>query len=402
MFIDFDRSINVLGNQNIYIWGLGVFGLCVVKYIKKKGLVINGIIDKNANEIGNFDGIKVYDSQILEKLDASNSIILITATTPNAINEIEKQIKETHKSIEYRILQGGSVYIDISGMCNLRCASCPVGNSSPGTFTKTSRGFMLPETYEMILDKIKTEMPQKRVVYLYIFGDPLLSPYLFDIIDITHKKDMFAVVSTNFSLNPNFDKLMEHAPDCIKVSISGFSQKVYETTHNGGNVELVKRNLYLLSEMMLKKNGTTTVLLGYHRYKNNTGDEEIRMRDLCNELGFVFQVKKGVYWNNLKRLGLEPFSQDDISFINTYCIDGDVYLDTKSIYNNEQLYCGYLDGRDKSLFIDWDGSVMLCCNFRSDSSIFPYSYLDVPMDIIQTDRSSHFLCRECMKHGINF
>lgn len=393
--------------KELYIYGMGVFGSCILYSLINNGFNVKGIIDERADGLSKIAGIQVFNVEILNTLNEKKAIILITASTPYSINSIVREIlnyeNKNKKKYEYIILQsGGEVYIDISGVCNLRCASCPVGNNAPETFTRANRGFMKPDLYKKILSKLKIELPNLKNVFLYIYGDPLLSPYLSEIVEITHQMGMYAIVSTNMSMELDFKKLIEQIPDCIKVSTSGFTQEIYSSTHNGGNVNLVKANLYKLRYMLDKANIEGNVFVGYHKYRNNEGSEYEAMKALCKELNYVFQEKQGLYFNLKKIFGHIPFSGRDIEFINAMYYDAEKYLEPKKKEWDNSMTCGYLDDDMKSLFIDWDGSVMLCCNFRSDDSIFPYSYLDVSIDRILEDRRKHYLCKECMEYGFSY
>ncbi len=82
-----------------------------------------------------------------------------------------------------------------------------------------------------------------------------------------------------------------------------------------------------------------------------------------------------------------------------YCIDAKTIIEP--IEEEGRFACSYLDENNKSLFVDWDGKVILCCYFRADESFFSYSFLDVSMENIQRDRQSHALCKKCMEYGLN-
>ena len=394
-------GLDDINGKRVSICGAGVLGLCVFGLFQQEGIEVCGFIDRQADSIDNIEGVKAYNCEFLSNLDQKNTVVVIAVTRTADVNSIIALIEKSNKYLAYKVVQGGDVYIDISGVCNLKCASCPNGNNSKDVFTKSPRGFMNKELFEKIIDKIIMELPSKKLIHLYNFGDPMLSPHIYDIIDVIHERNMFAVVSTNLSTEVDFNELAKHCPDLIKVSLSGFTQQVYQTTHNGGNIILVKSNLYKLRYMLNKCHSKSKVIIGYHAYKNNGGEEERRMAELSAELGFFFQVKKGVYFNNRKLLGLDNFEEKDISFINNYCIDGEKYFE---IATNKQGRdsCSFLDDKERSLFIDWDGSVTLCCSFHTNESVFPYSYLEVPIEKIQKDRCSHQLCKECMEHGICF
>lgn len=390
-----------IGKKNIYIYGGGVFGLCVFKWLRDNDYKICGIIDKRADDLKNkqYMGVDIIHPRVLAGLDPRDSLIVITASKPQSVDQIIKTIKDYSKDFEYEVMNGRStIQIDISGMCNLKCKSCPVGNSPSGVFNENNRNFMTPECYEKIIKKIKKELPENRCIFLYIFGDPCLSPYLTEIIDITHKYGLFAIISTNLSMSLDIQKLIKHQPDCIKVSVSGYTQDIYGSTHNNGDVRLVKSNLYQLRYYMdiLKKE--TNIVVGYHLYNNNQG-ESSKMEELCKELGFLFQPVKAAWNNNHKKMGLDKFEPEDIKFITSYYENyKEILLPLSTDYGKDK-YCGLLE---EGLFIDWDGRVLLCCTMRREDAKLPFYYLDVSLEQIKEERKKHYICNECIAHNLEW
>ncbi|MCH5248864.1 MAG: radical SAM protein [Lachnospiraceae bacterium] len=388
------------GFKNVYIYGGGVLGLAFLSDVRKKGIRIAGIIDRRGRELvcgaEDYNGIPIYEDIEELGIKFSESIFAITSTNPQTIREIAQKIEEA--GAKYFIVNDGkSVYIDISGVCNLRCKSCQVCNHDKAMYQYTDRGFMSPLLYEKIIAKIKREIPDNKSIYLYNTGDPLLNKECSQIIEITHKYGMYAIISTNLSMEVDLDSLIKANPDCIKVSLSGFNQEIYSTTHNGGNVELVKKNLLKIKELIAKYNATTNIIIGYHLYVNNSGSEQINMVEFCRKCGFIFQSTTALYANPFKRWKLTDFSKDDIEFINTYYEYPNKILDEK--VPDAPIYeCGYLDN---GLFIDYDGKMLLCCVPMHKDAIYT-DYLSSNMDEINQKRRSNWICHECMRHGANF
>ena len=396
-----DINIEALINKDIYIWGIGVFGISVLSFFKECNINIKGVIDKNASNIKYILGNKCYTQDVLEQIKQNDSIFIVTATKPQSI-KIITGVLNNYGFDNYVILSDTkTVQIDISGVCNLRCKSCPVGNETPEAAKGyKNRGYMTPETFETIIRKLKKEMPSIKCINLYIFGDPMLSPYLPQILEICRKYNLFSIVSTNLSMQIDLEKILKSTPpSCIKISISGYSQEIYQTTHNNGNINLVKSNMYKIKYLIEKYKVPTCVVVGYHIYTNNADDEYRKMQNLCEELGFLFQPTEAIFCNHFKRMGLEPFSEEDVEFISKYYKDSETILNCLPRTKGKQLKCGLLDN---GLFIDFDGRVLVCCGYRRDDAVLPFNYIDTPLKLIQQERRKSYICRECVAHNLEW
>ena len=394
----------LLGNdKKIYIWGLGVFGLALLSDLKKDGVNICGIIDRRSKELVYetpvYRDIPLYeDIEDIEDIgNLNNAYFIVTATTPPSIEQICKRIQD-FGGIHTIIASGRkSVYIDISGVCNLRCKSCQVSNHDETMFDYHNRGFMKSELYEKIIKKVKRELPEVKCVFLYIFGEPLLNRNLPDIIKITHEQGLYAILSTNLSMEVELEKIIQANPDCIKISLSGYSQSIYSTTHNGGNIDLVKANMLKMKDYIKKNHASTSVIVGYHLYNNNL-QEETQMKQLCSECDFLFQSSKAEYCNVFKKWGLAEFSTEDKKFIEQYYSNSKEILNKLPIKNKNASGCGYLD---EGLFIDYNGDVILCCSVMHKDAVFG-NYLSKDLDEINKSRKCSWICKACMEHGTNW
>ena len=86
--------------------------------------------------------------------------------------------------------------IDIVGTCNLRCPTCPVGNSPVRKL-----GFMDLALFTSIIDKIGRECPCPRPhINLYNWGEPLLHPDLPEMIRILRSAGMRSHLSSNLNI----------------------------------------------------------------------------------------------------------------------------------------------------------------------------------------------------------
>ena len=70
-------------------------------------------------------------------------------------------------------------YVDVVGACNLRCPSCPVGNST----AKMPHGYMSPSLLDEIVRKAVSEC-QRLQVSLFNWTEPFLHPRLAEMIRV--------------------------------------------------------------------------------------------------------------------------------------------------------------------------------------------------------------------------
>jgi flavoprotein len=237
-------------------------------------------------------------------------------------------------------------------------------------------------------------------VCLYSWGEPFLHPKLNLFIEHLHQIGVAASVSTNLSINsPEFiEKIVRAAPDYLKISLSGFYSDVYRATHTGGNIDLVKSNLRLLRSFIDKHKVSVFVEVNYHLYKNNTKEDLVKMKELCESLGFVFSP---CYAN------VTPVER-----LIDYC-EGKV--DAKTMKFFDLLLVGVADGLriarpyaylpcrflTNQVNVNWDRSVPLCCvYFDQKRSTVAKDYLKESIEGIARKRKNHPLCRRCRKYAI--
>ena len=68
------------------------------------------------------------------------------------------------------------MYLEITNVCNLRCAFCP-GTDRP-------QRFMTPEEFRQLAARLR---PYGTYLMLHVMGEPLLHPQLAELLDIDRK-----------------------------------------------------------------------------------------------------------------------------------------------------------------------------------------------------------------------
>lgn len=112
------------------------------------------------------------------------------------------------------------VYVEITNICNLRCAFCPG--------TKRTPAFMDEAAFCTVLQKLHG---YTEYLYFHLMGEPLLHPQLATYLDLAHQAGFRVILTTNGTLLSQTQAVLLSAPALHKVNISLHS---FEANENSG------------------------------------------------------------------------------------------------------------------------------------------------------------------------
>ena len=101
------------------------------------------------------------------------------------------------------------VYLEISNLCNLRCAFCPGTKRAPHRMTE--------EEFSALLPKIR---PFSDYLYFHLMGEPLCHPLLGRFLELAGQAGFKVILTTNGTLLPKMQEVLLCAPALHKVNIS--------------------------------------------------------------------------------------------------------------------------------------------------------------------------------------
>lgn len=101
------------------------------------------------------------------------------------------------------------IYVEISNLCNLRCAFCPG--------TRRTSGRMKPEDFEKLLPKLR---PYTDYLYFHIMGEPLCHPELKTLLTMAGNWGFRVILTTNGTLLARQQQMLLGNPALHKVNIS--------------------------------------------------------------------------------------------------------------------------------------------------------------------------------------
>jgi wyosine [tRNA(Phe)-imidazoG37] synthetase (radical SAM superfamily) len=269
------------------------------------------------------------------------------------------------------------------------------------------KGLMELSDFESILQKIGTDRPDTPIViHLFNWGEPLLHPELPAFIEAIRRRGWQSIVSTTLNISRGLDRLVEAAPDILKISLSAWSQDDYAQTHARGDIARVKENLRLLRQLMdtrSKEQQTLKpifVMIGYHLYKHNQA-EASTVKAFSEQLDFHYTENNAVIQPVERNIDLLAGRADKT----TKAIAEKLILHPKDLsILNRQRRSGQFDCelRFNMTAINVYRSVALCCGTFSKSLQIHDDFLNVDVQALENAKYSNSFCAECMQCGFAY
>lgn len=286
-------------------------------------------------------------------------------------------------------------YIDVVSTCNLRCPSCPIGNSSD---VRNDQGVMDSLLLGKILEKAKSEC-EVAGVGLYNWTEPLLHPKLPDLVNAVKSSGIWCGISSNLNKVRSLEGLFETGLDYFRISLSGFTQETYQITHTGGHIEKVKRNMEMVANAAAHARAKTVIEVCFLRYLTNLDEEELA-REFAGKLGFKFRSLWGLMLPLEKvfaTIGDTRFGEltlEDRNFLNKLALPLNEALDAARRDRSKR--CTLLEDQ---IVLDVTGKVMLCCAVYDSRQFRVADFLSTPLAEIQKRRRAMGVCGSCMDRG---
>ncbi len=125
--------------------------------------------------------------------------------------------------------QPWTIFIDPSGLCNLKCTFCPTG--IPELAKKRPSGIMNLEVFKKIVDGCKDFKNKIKQFNIYKDGEPLLNPHFIDMVKYLKNADIADRIWTKTNgirLTPDINtQLVDSGLDMIGISVKQLSPDGY-------------------------------------------------------------------------------------------------------------------------------------------------------------------------------
>jgi radical SAM protein with 4Fe4S-binding SPASM domain len=172
------------------------------------------------------------------------------------------------------------IIVDPLNVCNLRCPLCPTGIDDLGR-----KGMQMSwETFTRVIDQAA---PYAYEVNLHNWGESILHPHIFDMIEYSNSRN----IATNLSVNlnriseENIDRLITSGLEYLVVSIDGISNDIYIKYRVKGNLDTVLTNLETLIRRRTELGSSTPFIeWQFLLFKHNAHEVE-KAREVALAMG---------------------------------------------------------------------------------------------------------------------
>lgn len=313
-------------------------------------------------------------------------------------------------------LKSWRYFLEVNSVCNLHCPTCTKGNQK-GYDHLT--GVMEPELMERILDKIKTENPNA-IVFLYGNSEPFLHPRLPECIASIKSRGLHPEFSTNLNVIQKVEETLAAQPDMIIISLSGFTQEVYEKGHAGGKIERVLANMAVIAEANAKATPRIKIAVNYHVYNDNA-HEIAPMKEYAEGLGLEFftsfaraiSMENAIQYCRFNDPNATPFEVQEgrPDWNKALPPVGQTYIDAMKRLKipptmGREMYGRFPEHKvcpigSMFTFIRHDGKTSLCACV-ADRRIVLGDFLDTTQDQLIEQRTGHAVCQQCTKYSMRY
>jgi hypothetical protein len=282
--------------------------------------------------------------------------------------------------------------IDIIDRCNLRCPTCWRGVAAQKNTTTT----MPLSRFREVVTKIRDEGYPN--VALINWTEPFLCQTLHEYVPLVKEAGMDCWLSSNLSLRPN-DYLptilstLSSGVDILFVSVSGFTQPIYEINHVGGRVDWIKTNLEAIAEQLRLRKLTTSVWIRFLEFPYNSHEKEL-WGEYARKLGIGFDPVPAHGDPNTPYSG-SIFHQHVQNVMENYKNTHPAKI-AKEISLEEpvlpETICSLIADR---LALDAKGDMYLCCAYPNAPDLRIGSYVDIDEGELLLQRYEHAFCTAC-------
>jgi hypothetical protein len=402
----------LVNKRKIYVWGAGRGGIGFSRALERNGLKVEAFLDRSPILAGTtINGKPVLSPEKIippppritdtyrNGIQTKEANFIFTAATASdkTNNEMIACCMDAglEKYKDFMNCKEISLYypsVEISGVCNLRCIACP---RSDRRQQLEHGGFMRAADYEPVIKKLVYEIPFLTYVDLFLWGEALLNPDVWDIIEINDKYNVESGISTNLNLKKQIiEKLVQTSLHTLTISASGYGEKNYEITHTGGKWKIFYDNLLLLRKSIDDYKSSLIPIVYYHVNKKNISEYK-DMYNLCKTLSFKL----------ITTISL-PFSDYAFDFVNNNLNEEAKQTIDMTIVDFNEIIAEARNEHEKRCVmarafpsINWDMSVFCCSNYSREK--LAKNYLDISLqELIALHNNSQF-CQKCIDRSLH-
>lgn len=251
-----------------------------------------------------------------------------------------------------------SFIIEVTNICNQRCAMCPWYS-----LMKRKTEMMSYEQFEKIFKKIKKHA---EAISFYLMGEPFLNRDIFKMIKLCKDNGVLTNISSNGMLIGEVaEQILDSGLDFLQITLDGFSAETHEKYRVGSRFETVKEGIIKISGER-KKRGLTSPRLTIQTLIFKFNEKEIpEIEKFARECGIdQYCLKSPHMGRNSETKGdlAEIFLSEDDKYKEFNRMEN---LGDKKYYKNKNFCPQFSNG-----VITVSGDVVPCCFVYDNEVVF--------------------------------
>jgi MoaA/NifB/PqqE/SkfB family radical SAM enzyme len=284
-----------------------------------------------------------------------------------------------------------SVFFEVAGICNGRCAYCVTGakNANPGAI-------MQADTFDATLRNLErlNLIDSRSVLELYNWGELFLHPDLQSITRVINDHNLRYSISTNASIVPQIDEAFVKNLIAVRFSMCGFSQQSYDRIHKF-EFDRIWGNISTIVSRLRSFGYKKYIEICFHVYRFNANELRECQR-FANDLGVELFFNDAIlhdWWQ------FEGFLQGTLPNEQRREILDDLFIDEKPLRNVPKRWrCPQWD----LLYIDERGNTPVCCCLPNNHPSYSLGTVDDRLAERLRNRPNLPICETCLESGIGY
>jgi MoaA/NifB/PqqE/SkfB family radical SAM enzyme len=196
------------------------------------------------------------------------------------------------------------IKLEPTSRCNLKCRGCIHSTDFPIRY-----GDMPIELYQRIVDELGDYLFN---ISMYIIGEPLLYPKIYDMVEYAARRNIGTVISTNLHAfnEERAERMINSGLSHLIVALDAMDQGIYEQMRVNGNLEKVRTNLQILVKkkqerrssmpflevQTIRNDLTREEIPKIARFLESLGVDRHTIKDDANEFTMFTGQHKPCYW----------------------------------------------------------------------------------------------------------
>ena len=222
------------------------------------------------------------------------------------------------------------IYIEITNICNLKCAFCPE--------TNRKKVYMDLEKFEEVISKIHN---YTRLVCLHVKGEPLLHKQLGDILKILEKYNLKANITTNGTLIKDKLEIIKKSKSVRQINFS-----IHSITQNESLNKQYMQDIFESAEQL------ENTIISYRLWNLKSIEENSINSKIIKEIEDYYNIK------NLKQ---QLVGNDFIKIKDNMFINQDIEFTWPDIKQKKIIEKGRCLALKEQIAILVDGTIVPCC-----------------------------------------